>query len=96
MCCSKVMKSRMSDPGAHERGILADYFDPMARDFIQVMRKALPNKPPGFHEWAYMFGVGAITGTALPQRIAALSDLGNINDFRYDYLRSVLVAGWRG
>ncbi|MFJ4027166.1 TetR/AcrR family transcriptional regulator [Paenarthrobacter sp. NPDC089989] len=93
---ARLVLREASDPAAHERGILAEYFDPMARDFITVMRKALPDKPPGFHEWAYLFGVGALTGTALPHRIASLSERENINDFRYDYLRSVLVAGWRG
>lgn len=93
---ARLVLREASDPSAHDRGILAEYFDPMARDFIQVMRKALPDKPPGFHEWAYMFGVGALTGTALPRRIASLSEPPNINDFRYDYLRTVLVAGWRG
>ncbi|WP_281449476.1 TetR/AcrR family transcriptional regulator [Paenarthrobacter nitroguajacolicus] len=93
---ARLVLREASDPSAHDRGILAEYFDPMARDFIAVMRKALPDKPQGFHEWAYMFGVGALTGTALPQRIASLSDVTNINDFRYDYLRTVLIAGWRG
>ncbi|MFI2564427.1 TetR/AcrR family transcriptional regulator [Paenarthrobacter sp. NPDC018779] len=93
---ARLVLREASDPTAHERGILAEYFDPMARDFIIVMRQALPDKPPGFHEWAYLFGVGALTGTALPHRIASLSEREDINDFRYDYLRSVLVAGWRG
>ncbi|MFK0004660.1 TetR/AcrR family transcriptional regulator [Paenarthrobacter sp. NPDC090522] len=93
---ARLVLREASDPAAHERGILAEYFDPMARDFITVMRQALPDKPRGFHEWAYLFGVGALTGTALPHRIASLSDQDNINEFRYDYLRSVLVAGWRG
>lgn len=93
---ARLVLREASDPAAHERGILAEYFDPMARDFIHVMRTALPDKPPGFHEWAYLFGVGALTGTALPHRIASLSELPNINEFRYDHLRNVLVAGWRG
>ncbi|MFF1828273.1 TetR/AcrR family transcriptional regulator [Paenarthrobacter sp. NPDC058040] len=93
---ARLVLREASDPAAYERGILAEYFDPMARDFIKVMRNALPDKPAGFHEWAYLFGVGALTGTALPQRIAALSHIGNIIDFRYDHLRSVLIAGWRG
>ncbi|MFE4194537.1 hypothetical protein ACFRJ9_01605 [Paenarthrobacter sp. NPDC056912] len=60
------------------------------------MRKAMPDKPQGFHQWAYLFGVGALTGTALPHRIASLSELPNINHYRYDYLRTVLIAGWHG
>lgn len=84
-----------ADPSASNRDILAAYFDPMARDFIRVMRKALPDKPKGFHEWAYLFGVGALTGTALPHRMSSLSSE-DINEFRFDYLREVLVSGWRG
>ena len=72
----RLVLREASDPAAYERGILAEYFDPVARDFIKVVRQALPDKPEGFHERAYLFGVGALAGTALLQRIAGCAGAG--------------------
>jgi AcrR family transcriptional regulator len=63
-----------SDPQEAERGITRDYYDPMARQFIAALQRALPNTSPEYLHWAYLFSVGALVMNSFDERMARLSE----------------------
>ncbi|CAL8970407.1 TetR family transcriptional regulator [Rhodoplanes serenus] len=62
-----------SDPQEKSRGILRDYYDPMAREFIAALQRALPDKSPEYLHWAYLFAVGALVMNFFDERMSRLS-----------------------
>jgi len=83
-----------ADPSCPERGVMGALFDPMARKFIEALKCALPGKPPGFHEWCYLFAVGALTQSAFDDRIANLGGVPGAAE-KNDLLRSFITAALR-
>lgn len=83
-----------ADPSSAERGVLGPLFDPMARRFIEALKCALPGKAPGFHEWCYLFAVGALTQSAFDDRIANLGGVPGAAE-KNDLLRSFITAALR-
>ena len=63
-----------SDPQEAERGIIRDFYDPMAREFIAALRRALPDKSPEYLHWAYLFSVGALVMNCFDDRMVRLSE----------------------
>ncbi len=63
-----------SDPQEAERGIIRDYYDPMAREFIAALQRALPGKSPEYVHWAYLFSVGALVMNCFDERMTRLSE----------------------
>lgn len=63
-----------SDPQEAERGIIRDYYDPMAREFIASLQRALPHKSPEYLHWAYLFSVGALVMNCFDERITRVSE----------------------
>lgn len=82
-----------SDPLSTERRIISDLFDPMAREFISALEVALPQKPPSFHRWAYLFAVGAYTSTNVGQRERDLATGVVDSGDRLALLHSFICAG---
>jgi len=82
------------DPSNLQRPVLSTLFDPMAREFIKALREALPDKPDGFHHWAYLFSVGALTQSASDGRVDNLSDK-PYTDQKHELLRSYITAALR-
>jgi AcrR family transcriptional regulator len=62
-----------SDPHERSRGILRDYYDPMAREFIAALQRALPDQSPEYLHWAYLFAVGALVMNFFDERMSRLS-----------------------
>jgi len=91
----RLVLREASDPHAHERGIIDDLFDPMARDFITALEAALPDKPKGFHRWAYLFAVGAYTSTNFSERERSLAAPEEPKGDRLQYLHNFICAGMR-
>jgi len=83
-----------ADPSCPERGVMGSLFDPMARRFIEALKCALPGKAPGFHEWCYLFAVGALTQSAFDDRIANLGGVPGAAE-KNDLLRSFITAALR-
>ena len=83
-----------ADPSCPERGVMGALFDPMARKLIEALKCALPGKPPGFHEWCYLFAVGALTQSAFDDRIANLGGVPGAAE-KNDLLRSFITAALR-
>ena len=62
-----------SDPQESSRGIIRDFFDPMAREFIAALQRALPGTSPAYLHWAYLFAVGALVMNSFDERMTRLS-----------------------
>ena len=88
-----------SDPQEASRGIIRDYYDPMAREFIAALQRALPDKSPEYLHWAYLFSVGALVMNCFDERMARLSQNryqpGNI-PIKGRLLLRYIAAGIRG
>lgn len=74
ICYAKLVAREASDPHEAERGIVSDHFDPFAREFIQAIRKALPENGVDYAHWAYLFAVGALVMSVFDSRIERISD----------------------
>ena len=62
------------DPQDPPREVTRDYFDPMAREFIAALQRALPDTSPEYLHWAYLFSVGALVTNSFDGRMARLSE----------------------
>jgi AcrR family transcriptional regulator len=91
---ARLVLRESSDPSSQERPVIREYFDPLAREFIKALEAALPGKPEGFHQWAYLFSVGALTQSAFDTRMLALAENPDYGH-KHDWLRSYLVAALR-
>ncbi|WP_293697610.1 TetR/AcrR family transcriptional regulator [uncultured Agrococcus sp.] len=91
----RLVLREASDPHAPERKIIEELFDPMAREFIRALEVVLPQKPEGFHRWAYLFAVGAFTSTNVGERERALADDAPDSGERLVFLQSFICAGIR-
>ena len=91
----RLVLREAGDPAAVERGIIADLFDPMAREFIRALEYVLPDKPAGFHRWAYLFSVGSLTLTSSDARERDLADGAPHELTRIELLKRYLVAAFR-
>ena len=93
-CYRRLVLREAADPSSMQRPVIRELFDPMAREFIAALRRAVPGKPPGFYEWGYLFAVGALTQSAFDDRIGNLCDAPPPGS-NVDLLRSFITAGWR-
>lgn len=89
-----------SDPHERSRGILRDYYDPMAREFIAALQRALPEKSPEYLHWAYLFAVGALVMNFFDERMSRLSkhrykpgDLPTKGRFLVRFITAGIMAG---
>ncbi|HHT9006969.1 TPA: TetR/AcrR family transcriptional regulator [Burkholderia cenocepacia] len=71
---AKLVAREASDPREAERGIVAEYFDPFAAEFVGAIRKALPGHGASYAHWAYLFDVGALVMSAFDSRIERISN----------------------
>ena len=95
---AKLVAREASDPRAAVRGIVADYFDPFAAEFVKAIRKALPVDNASYASWAYLFAVGALVMSVFDNRIERISG-GKVKagDLRRksEYLVTFIAAGIR-
>lgn len=95
---ARLIARETSDPREAERGIVQDYFDPFAVEFIHAIEQALPELGSDYAHWAYLFAVGALVMSVFDQRIERLSAgamrAGDI-EHKADYLVRFIVAGIR-
>ena len=63
-----------SDPSEVKRGIIKEFFDPIALEYIAALQTALPHVPDSRIQWAYHFFVGGLIWVLTnPDRIERLS-----------------------
>ena len=89
---ARLIAREVNDPQEEERGIVGSLLDPIARDFLEAMERALPGHERSDVHWAYHFFVGLLTLTmANPRRVKRLS--GDLMDNQTtDVVVSRLVA----
>uniref|UniRef100_A0A0H2Y1X4 PsrA tetracyclin repressor-like C-terminal domain-containing protein n=1 Tax=Burkholderia orbicola (strain AU 1054) TaxID=331271 RepID=A0A0H2Y1X4_BURO1 len=71
---AKLVAREASDPREAERGIVAEYFDPFAAEFVGAIKKELPGHGASYAHWAYLFAVGALVMSAFDSRIERISN----------------------
>jgi AcrR family transcriptional regulator len=79
---SRLIAREAGDPAEGKREIVADLLDPIALEFIDAMKKALPAMNPATVTWAYHFFIGSLLSIlANPDRVTRLSgELCNIKN----------------
>ncbi|MBP2472120.1 AcrR family transcriptional regulator [Crossiella equi] len=91
---ARLVLREAADPSSQERAVLKEFFDPMAREFIAALKQVLPDKPEGFHHWAYLFSVGALTQSAFDVRVGNLTDAPLLEQ-KHQLLRGYIIAALR-
>jgi AcrR family transcriptional regulator len=66
---ARLILREVTEPSSGARPEIRALFEPIAKSFIGAIRAALPDKPENFHEWAYLFSVGALTVSAFDDRV---------------------------
>lgn len=93
---AKLIAREVSDPREAERGIVAEYFDPFAIEFIHAIRAVLPQQDPHYAHWAYLFAAGALVMSVFDRRIERISEgqtqAGDLHH-KAEYLIRFIVAG---
>lgn len=92
---ARLVLREAADPSSQHRNVLSGLFDPMAREFIDALRRVLPDKPDGFHEWAYLFSVGVLTQSSFDTRIDSLATAPSTGVDKHAFLRSYITAALR-
>ena len=71
---TRLIAREVNDPREAERGIVADFLDPIARDFIAAIERALPGHAMADIHWAYLSFMGTLLVVlANPERVTRLS-----------------------
>lgn len=71
---TRLIAREAGDPAEGRRGIVAALLDPIAREFMAAMRRALPGLAPQRVNWAYHFFIGSLLLIlANPARVKRLS-----------------------
>lgn len=95
---AKLVAREVSDPREAERGIVSEYFDPFAIEFIRAIRTVLPEQDLDYAHWAYLYAVGALVMSVFDRRIERISEgqthTGN-HEQKAEYLIRFIVAGMR-
>ena len=74
MAYTRLIAREAGDPLEASRGIVETHLDPIAREFIAAMVRALPGVPRRRVEWSYHFFIGALLLImANPDRVQRLS-----------------------
>lgn len=74
---ARLVAREAGDPAEGRRGIVAEMLDPIAREFMTAMRRALPALTPRRVNWAYHFFIGSLLLIlANPARVKRLSGRG--------------------
>lgn len=92
---ARLVLREAADPSSQQRDVLSALFDPMASEFVAALRHVLPGKPEGFHEWAYLFSVGALTQSSFDVRIDNLATAPSTRADKNAFLRSYITAALR-
>lgn len=90
---TRLAAREVGDPAEGRRGITADLLDPVAREFMAAMQRALPDRPAAEVAWAYHFFIGALLLIlANPDRVTRLS--GRLCDIQDDQAVIEQIVGF--
>lgn len=68
---ARILAREVSDPKAADRGIIQEFFDPIAHRVIEALKKALPDRRIEELHWGYQIMLGAM--------VFIMSDTGRIS-----------------
>ncbi|GAA2683243.1 TetR/AcrR family transcriptional regulator [Streptomyces lunalinharesii] len=91
---ARLVLREAADPSSQDRPVIREQFDPLARQFVEALTIALPDKPAGFHHWAYLYSVGALTQSAFDTRVRNVADEPGYEQ-KNALLRSYITAALR-
>jgi AcrR family transcriptional regulator len=93
---ARLVLREVSDPSSDSRPAIRDLFLPVAQHFVSALHQALPDKSHGFHEWAYLFTVGALTMSAYDDRVGSVAETTSPEQkraFLKSYISAALTYG---
>ncbi|BCH27707.1 TetR/AcrR family transcriptional regulator [Mesorhizobium sp. L-8-3] len=67
---ARILAREVADPKAMERGIIQEFFDPVAHKVIEALKKALPDRRIEELHWGYQMMLGAM--------VYVMADIGRI------------------
>lgn len=91
---ARLVLREAADPSSQDRKIVSGLFDPMAREFVAKLNEIFPDHPEGYHAWAYLFAVGALTQSAFDTRITNIAGPEAATSKR-EHLRRFITAALR-
>ncbi|MEV6029284.1 TetR/AcrR family transcriptional regulator [Streptomyces sp. NPDC052036] len=91
---ARLVLREAADPSSQDRKIISGLFDPVAREFVAKLNRIFPDRPEGYHAWAYLFAVGALTQSAFDTRITSIAGPETATGKR-EYLRRFITAALR-
>lgn len=56
----RIVVREVTDPKEQERGLISETFDPMVKEFLASLSRALPGTPSRVLHWAYHFAIGTV------------------------------------
>lgn len=72
---ARILAREVSDPKSHQRGVIQEFFDPIAYKVMDALQTALPDRTTEEINWAYQAMLGVMVYTmADTGRISRLSD----------------------
>ena len=96
----RLMAREVGDPVKENRGIVDQYFDPVAIVAIELLRKTCPQTPMSRIYWAYHFAIGALqinhADTGRLERLSGGICLSDNLDELIEELISFIAAGLLG
>jgi AcrR family transcriptional regulator len=97
---SRLLSREINDPVEGGRGIVEQYFDPVAAVTVDTLHQAAPQADLAKVHWAYIFAVGALAnanaGTGRVERISGgLCDSNNLASL-VEELTNFIAAGFAG
>lgn len=91
---ARLILREVTEPSSPTRPAIRGLFAPIAQAFIAALKTVLPGKPSGFHEWAYLFTVGALTMSAFDDRVGETARRRSLKKKR-EYLKRYIAAALR-
>lgn len=94
---ARLLAREATDPSSEGRGIIEELYDPMARRFIAALQEALPDVSPERIRWGYLFAVGAMSMSALDDRVQRFGagEVPSLQE-KVDLLKTFIRGGWAG
>lgn len=97
---SQLLAREIFDPNEASRGVIAEYFDPLARMMLELLQKAAPHASPAEIARAYHFATGVLAvnhaSSERLKRISGLTDralnAGDPNDQLIRFIAAGLLA----
>lgn len=69
---ARLLAREATDPSANNRGIIAEFYDPLGAAFIAALERARPELDPDRIRWNYLFGVSALSMLSVDDRALRL------------------------